>query len=411
MLNTTQRRGFGARINRWLDEAPGEIFKANKWKFWLPMLLGFSLLNAVMTSMIFGSGGQLQTYIGAVMLSIGALLAWLCIGTLHYSDSSDAKLARGVSLLDSITLIFVIAHFCFLLYVQGHVWTLQSREADYKVATATYNEKAEKVSIDNAKIAASAERIAIEESKRAKIENDSIYQARKAAQAGAKIDARRGGAQSLAPSLSTSPIELEKPEKPKESSTDFLTRWDLWVRLMNFGELALAAITFIFIRNRSARFNASQTIATAGHPRRDEEEFPDELDANVTVRGESKEPRLVAAKTQQKAQTQVSAQIADTASPKTQTQTINKAGLKRLREALKLIAFHNSPMSFKVDVKTDYVWIRAMKSEHREQSTIASAKASLTILDEALTMEPGEFRERLERFLKKRGFPLSKAEV
>ena len=49
------------------------------------------------------------------------------------------------------------------------MWTLQAREADYKVSAVAYNEKAEKVSIDNAKIAASAERIAIEESKRAKI--------------------------------------------------------------------------------------------------------------------------------------------------------------------------------------------------------------------------------------------------
>lgn len=95
MKDTTNKRGFGARINRWLDEAPGETFKANKWKFWFPMLLGFSILNAVLTAMVFGSGGQLQTYIGAIMLSIGALLAWLCIGTLHYSDSPDSKLARG----------------------------------------------------------------------------------------------------------------------------------------------------------------------------------------------------------------------------------------------------------------------------------------------------------------------------
>src|SRR5262245_9009871 len=84
---------IGQRINRWLEEAPGETFKDGKWRFWLPMLLGFSLLNAVMTAVIFGTGGNLQTYIGGIMLSIGALLAWLCIGTLHYSDSSDAKLA------------------------------------------------------------------------------------------------------------------------------------------------------------------------------------------------------------------------------------------------------------------------------------------------------------------------------
>jgi hypothetical protein len=31
--------------------------------------------------------------------------AWLGIGALHYSDSHDRQLARGVSALDSVTLI------------------------------------------------------------------------------------------------------------------------------------------------------------------------------------------------------------------------------------------------------------------------------------------------------------------
>jgi hypothetical protein len=37
--------------------------------------------------------------------------------------------------------------------------------------------------------------------------------------------------------------KLEKPPPPpKDSSADFLTRWDSWTRLANFGELPLAAI-------------------------------------------------------------------------------------------------------------------------------------------------------------------------
>jgi len=50
-----------------------------------------------------------------------------------------------------------------------------------------------------------------------------------------------------------------------------------------------------------------------------------------------------------------------------------------------------------------------MKSEHGEQRTIASTKAALSILTDAATMTPEAFRERLEEFLKKRGFTLSKA--
>src|SRR5262249_18191234 len=149
----SQRRGFGQRINQWLDEPDGAIFKDGKWRFWFPMLIGFSVLNAILTAMVFGSSGNLQTYLGAIMLSIGALLAWLCIGILHYRDSSDEQMRRGVSSLCSVLLIFVIAQFCFLLWIQGHMWALQSREADYKASATAYNEKAEKISGDNVKIA------------------------------------------------------------------------------------------------------------------------------------------------------------------------------------------------------------------------------------------------------------------
>jgi hypothetical protein len=39
------------------------------------------------------------------------------VGALHYSDSTDARLSRGVSILDSATLVFCAAHFSFLLWV------------------------------------------------------------------------------------------------------------------------------------------------------------------------------------------------------------------------------------------------------------------------------------------------------
>jgi len=31
---SSQKRGFGQRINRWLDEPEGETFKDGKWRFW-----------------------------------------------------------------------------------------------------------------------------------------------------------------------------------------------------------------------------------------------------------------------------------------------------------------------------------------------------------------------------------------
>jgi hypothetical protein len=88
--------------------------------------------------------------------------------------------------------------------------------------------------------------------------------------------------------------------------------------------------------------------------------------------------------------------------------TLNGAGegMRRLRACLRLIEFRHSPMYFKVDLKDDHIWIRAMESSNGQQHTTHSAKATLSILDDALTMEPGAFRERLETFLKKRGFEL-----
>jgi len=81
-------------------------------------------------------------------------------------------------------------------------------------------------------------------------------------------------------------------------------------------------------------------------------------------------------------------------------------GLRRLRACLRLIEFRHSPMYFKVDLKDDHIWIRAMESSNGQQRATHSAKAALSILDDALTMEPGAFRDRLETFLRKRGFEL-----
>ncbi|HEU0185697.1 MAG TPA: hypothetical protein VFS27_10320, partial [Blastocatellia bacterium] len=218
-----ERPKFGQRFHNWLDEPEGQIFAHGKWRFWFPMLLIFSVLNPILTASIFGSAGKLQGYVGAIMLSVGGLLAWLCVGTLHYSDSRDARLARGVSILDSFTLCFVIAHFCFLLWAQGHLMTLQSQEVKYEASANDYNERAEKVSSDNVRIAEAAQSIAQENTKRAKLENDTAYQLRRAAESGNPKRSRAGqGLAGQTAAISTSPIELAKPEKPEESSAAFL---------------------------------------------------------------------------------------------------------------------------------------------------------------------------------------------
>src|SRR5262249_46230179 len=134
----SQKLGFGQRINRWLDEPEGETFKDGKWRFWFPMLIGFGLLNAILTAMVFGSGAALQTYLGGMMLPIGGLLALLFLGKFLYDDSSYPKMNRDVAAFDSITLTFVIDHFCFLPWIQVHKWALQSRETEYRSALVAY---------------------------------------------------------------------------------------------------------------------------------------------------------------------------------------------------------------------------------------------------------------------------------
>jgi len=47
-----------------------------------------------------------------------------------------------------------------------------------------------------------------------------------------------------------------------------------------------------------------------------------------------------------------------------------------------------------------------VKANHGTQETVASAKAKLDILDDALKMAPAAFRERLERFLRENGFEI-----
>src|SRR5262245_270817 len=83
-------------------------------------------------------------------------------------------------------------------------------------------------------------------------------------------------------------------------------------------------------------------------------------------------------------------------------------GFKRLRDALRLIAFEHPPCHFKVDLskKADYLIIRRMKSRRGDEYTTHSVRAKLSLLDDATTMTPDAFRTRLERFLIENEFPL-----
>jgi len=61
------------------------------------------------------------------------------------------------------------APFCFLLCAQGHLLTIQSQDAEYKAIAMAYNEKAQKISDDNVRIAEEITKAAQEATKAERI--------------------------------------------------------------------------------------------------------------------------------------------------------------------------------------------------------------------------------------------------
>jgi hypothetical protein len=372
------KKSWSERVNERLQESPGEIFQRGKWRFWFPLVIGLTFLNGLLTAWIFGAG--VQTYIGLIVATVGALLCWLSVGNLHYSDSDDPTLARGVSLLDSITLCFVIAHFCFLLWANGHLITVRGAEEKYDAAALVYNEKQEKIQADNTKISADAVKIAEANVKAARLENDTAYWT---AKAGLRVRGARNqgsGQGEQFPALQTAPIELEKPKAPDESSAAFLSRWDAWIRAANFGELILAAITLIYIRNRSAKFNAQSAP---------ERVLPV---ATMSLRGASVKPAL-------------KANSAQKATP-VATDPRQEA-LYALRDHLRVISAGLYGRFFKADLIDGGVSIRLCKKVLGADKTIAKTRQSDKLLD---AVDRPDFRERLVRELIDCGFPIGRGE-
>lgn len=382
MTNTKQKWSFGRRINDWLDEPDGEQFTDGKWRFWLPAVLGFSILNAVLTVMIFRESAS-ANYLTPALLAASAIVSWIAIGCLHYSDAKRGRMARGVSALDSASLLFVIGHFCFLVYILGHSWILRGAEAQYRNDLAKYNANAQTFHAGNEKIAEALRETSANQKEAARLEADRAYWERKS---GKRSVEKSGG---ITANIELAKVELPPPPKaPEDSQAAFLTRWDAWVRITNFGELILAATTLIFIRNWTAKANTQR--AGTYQPQADRGEWPEEIEAgDIEKRSPSRRENF----TQKK-------------EPTKNLGSFNSEGLRRLREALKDISFRLAGYSFKANVKDDCVWILLMKARAGTQETVASAKARLDILNDAMRMDWTAFCERLERFLRENGFEL-----
>src|SRR6266545_3249874 len=74
--------------------------------------------------------------------------------------------------------------------------------------------------------------------------------------------------------------------------------------------------------------------------------------------------------------------------------SFDSEGLRRIREALRDISFRLPGLSFKSYVRGDAVWILMVRANQGTQETVSSAKAKLSILDDAMRMERTAFRER-----------------
>jgi hypothetical protein len=372
-----QKQSFGERINNWLEEPSNEIFRHGKWRFWFPTLIGLTALNAVMTAVIFGADGM-QKYIGSIVVLAGAVLCWLALGLLHYSDSDDRLLAIGVAALDSITLLFVAAHFSFLLYCQGHLWTLRAAEDQHRTDMAVYINQWSPVRESNDRIAATVERIAGIEKETERLRNDTAYWSRrngvKQSESGIKFDAK------------LTPVDVPSPPKvPAESSAAFLSQWDSWIRLAGFGELALSIITLIFVRTRSAARNQQtgfiefpSEIETWAHPKRfsaretTDKNIPEEFRQDVlSVRGSEKTPVL------------------------------SGRDLRGLRRCLRDVAHYLPKQGFKADISGDGVIVRQFSYEDGEK-TIHSVKFSPEQCEEFLRLRI----TKQFQFLAKLGFAI-----
>jgi hypothetical protein len=380
MENKMAKPTISQRINAKLREPDDAVFEDGKWRFWFILVFGLSLGSAIGTVFIFPGA------VGSLTLSMMVLLLWVFVGALHYSGSKDPRLARVVSALDSAALLFVIAHFCFVMGVLGHLLTLRGAEAKYDQEMEAYNVKAADVSKDNVKIAESNVKATENNVKAERLRNDAAYQLRRAAEAsGGRVPVGRqavAGA-GASPSLSTAAIQLKEPDKPKESSVAFLQGWEWWIRAANFGELILAAITLIYIRNRSAKFNA-QGVSEPILP---------------VATGVAKHPAL---------QPALRAPDAKKATPVATEERSDwrKAAAETLREHLSVIAFQHPGRWFKVDlIEPEGVWIRFCGRVLGREKTLKKTKQSDKLLR---AVDRPDFRARLVAELKHQGFPIGK---
>jgi hypothetical protein len=174
---------------------------------------------------------------------------------------------------------------------------------------------------------------------------------------------------------------LDKIDKQESAQSVFADVENIlfWIMVGELGLYGLSAFTLFAL--------AKLVDEKEDEPREIKEEFPEEL--NVENRLPARRENFT-----KKKETERGMPLS------------NPEGLKKLREALKDISFRLAGFSFKAQVRGDAVWIYMVMANQGTQETIASAKAKLSILDDAVRLSREVFRERLEKFLEENGFEI-----
>src|SRR5262249_23700965 len=150
-----------------------------------------------------------------------------------------------------------------------------------------------------------------------------------------------------------------------------LSKWDSWIRFTGFGELALSIITLIFVRTRTAVLNA-RTPARAR-----DDEFPDSIDAGARSRAAAP-----AFDREASPALQIASRESGEASPD---------GLKELQEICSLISYQHPGKWYAVDLRDDHVRVRLRTRRDGREITLKTAKLTLDVLRDVITMDRGSF--------------------
>jgi hypothetical protein len=242
-----RKPGIADRINNWLAENPGQLFRDGKWRFWFVAQVGLQIAISIATLFLFPANSAI------LVILISAVLLWLLVGFLHYTDSGDRGLDRGVSALDSISLVFAACHLSYLLWVFGHYSVIKAQEVDYEGKRTTWNQEVDR---DRDRRLKQTE---LELARQKSREREARYQADIAYRASLAGERIKLGPENQTRSGEQEEGRLETKEKPKapdgEGSHDYLKSRDWLIRLWHLGEVLFPIITLIYIRNKSVSSN------------------------------------------------------------------------------------------------------------------------------------------------------------